>query len=255
MLTAWVLTVTGSPPINCPNKACKPLPSMKEHTNNQDSLPCKKILGYDASILYLSAIMQELPAKHCIRYKEEDNYKPHPYRKCGFLALEWLSWLEISNHIQIQHAFNKSEKVIGSMQILVDEICEETKTIYQFFGCLWHGHQCALNVDKHGNMKTLNQVNGKLMSTLRKDTEDITNYLRDEGHAVVTIHEYQWLNHKSYNRVIQEVLKTTVKIVRPRRNRNSQSILNGVLTGKLFGVLLCNIHKPDHLKKHFPNSV
>jgi len=117
--------------------------------------------------------------------------------KIGFLALEWLSWLEISNQIEIQHAFNKGEKVIGSRQIPVDGFCEETKTIYQFFGCYWHGHQCALNVDKHGNMKTLNQVNGKLMSTLRKDTEDITIYLRDEGYAVVTIHECQWLNHKS----------------------------------------------------------
>jgi len=165
--------------------------------------------------------------------------------------LEWLSWLEISNHIEIQRAFNKGEKVIGSRQIPVDWFCEETKTIYQFFGCYWHGHQCALNVDKHGNMKPLNQVNGKLMSTLRKETEDITNYLRDEGYAGVTIHECRWLNHKSKNGVIEEVLKKTVKIVRPRRNLNHQSILKGILTGELFGVLLCDIHIPDHLKEHF----
>jgi len=31
--------------------------------------------------------------------------------------LEWLSWLEISNHIEIQHAFNQGEKVIGSRQM------------------------------------------------------------------------------------------------------------------------------------------
>jgi len=156
--------------------------------------------------------MQELPAKHYIRYKEEDNYKLHPCQKYSFLALEWLSWLEISNHIEIQHAFNKGEKVIGSRQIPVDGFCEETKTIYQFFGCYWHGHQCALNVEKHGNMKTLNQVNGKLMSTLRKDTEDITNYLRDEGYAMVTIHECQWLTYKSRNGVIEEVLKKRLRL-------------------------------------------
>jgi len=153
-------------------------------------------LEYDANALYLSAIIQELPSKHYIRYKQEDNYKPHPCQIYDFLALEWLSWLEISNHIEIQHACNKGEKVIGSRQIPVDGFSEETKTIYQFFGCYWHGRQCALNVDEHGNMKTLNQVNGKLMSTLRKNTEDITNYLRGEGYAVVTIHECQWLNHK-----------------------------------------------------------
>jgi len=89
------------------------------------------------------------------------------------------------------------------------------------------------------------------MSTLRKDTEDITNYLRDEGYAVVTIHECQWLNHKSKNGVIQELLEKTVKIVRPRRNLNRQSSLDGILTGELFGVLLCDIHSPDHLKEHF----
>ena len=59
---------------------------LRQHTNNQDSLLCKKILGYDANALYLSVIMQELPAKHCIRYKEEDNCKPHPCQKYGFLA-------------------------------------------------------------------------------------------------------------------------------------------------------------------------
>jgi len=32
---------------------------LRQHTNNQDSLLCKKILGYDANALYLSAIMQE----------------------------------------------------------------------------------------------------------------------------------------------------------------------------------------------------
>ena len=175
----WLLKehIVGGPSIIFHRYHEKDATFLRQHTNNRDSLPCKKMLGYDANTLYLSAIMQELPTKHYIRHKEGDNYKPHPCQKYGFLALEWLSWLEISNHIEIQHAFNKGEKVIGSRQIPVDGFCKETKTIYQFIGCYWHGHQCALNVDKHGNMKILNQVNGKLMSTLRKETEDITNYL------------------------------------------------------------------------------
>jgi len=44
MLTARVLTVTGSPPINCPNKACKPFPSLlKSHSLTVHSavLHCK----------------------------------------------------------------------------------------------------------------------------------------------------------------------------------------------------------------------
>ena len=85
------------------------------------------------------------------------SYKQKTKRLLHQIALEWLSWLEISNHIEIQHAFNKGEKVIGSRQIPVDGFCEETKTIYQFFGCYWHGHHCVLNKEKHGNMKTLNQ--------------------------------------------------------------------------------------------------
>jgi len=50
---------------------------------------------------------------------------------------------------------------------------------------------------------------------------------------------------------LRRYLKKTVKIVRPRCNLNRQSILNGILTGELFWVLLCDIHTPDHLKEHF----
>jgi len=108
----WLLKghIVGGPSIIFLRYHEKDVTFIRQDTNDQDSLPCKKILGYDANALYLSAIMQELPAKHYIRYKEGDNYKPHPCQKYGFLALEWLTWLEISNHIEIQLPFNKGEK-------------------------------------------------------------------------------------------------------------------------------------------------
>ena len=81
----WLLKeyIVGGPSVIFHRYHEKDVTFLRQHTNNQDSL-CKKILGYDANALYLSAIMQELPAKHYSRYKEEDNYKPHPCQKYGF---------------------------------------------------------------------------------------------------------------------------------------------------------------------------
>jgi len=56
--------IVGGPAIIFHRYHEKDVTFLRQHTNNQDSLPCKKILGYDANALYLSAIMQELPAKH-----------------------------------------------------------------------------------------------------------------------------------------------------------------------------------------------
>ena len=55
------------------------------------------------------------------------------------MALKWLMWK--GEGIHIQHARNMGEKVItvGSRSYKVDGYHEETKTVFEFFGCYYHG--------------------------------------------------------------------------------------------------------------------
>lgn len=50
-------------------------------------------------------------------------------------ACRWLSWL--GRNLPIRHALNGGEVQIGNCT--VDGYDEQTRTIYEFYGCYWHG--------------------------------------------------------------------------------------------------------------------
>jgi hypothetical protein len=53
------------------------------------------------------------------------------------ISMLWLKYVANTKKIHINHRLNGGEKKIG--KYYVDGICEETKTIYEFLGCFWHG--------------------------------------------------------------------------------------------------------------------
>ena len=61
------------------------------------------------------------------------------------MAIEWLEWVAHKEGIYIRHQLNNTEKRIGGRKLPVDGFHAQTQTVYQFHGCYWHGHDCALN--------------------------------------------------------------------------------------------------------------
>jgi hypothetical protein len=53
-------------------------------------------------------------------------------------SLRWLKWTAQEEGIHIQHAGNGREHRIGDVG-RVDGYCRETKTVYEYHGCLYHG--------------------------------------------------------------------------------------------------------------------
>jgi len=149
---------------------------------------CQSILGKDSNALYLWAIMQAMPTSYFIRYKESNDFKPVSSHKYGHLAREWLEWVSSSENIKISHMFNGKEKKIGPRNLAVDGYCAENKTIYQLHGCYWHRHNCHLNQDMHGNLKTVNSSNGKTMTDLQEETRKITQHLKELGYKVMEMY-------------------------------------------------------------------
>jgi G:T-mismatch repair DNA endonuclease (very short patch repair protein) len=63
-------------------------------------------------------------------------------------ALLWMRYLEMNYPIHIRHAGNGREYRLPELPNLkVDGFCEETKEVFSFNGCLWHGHECLPNRD------------------------------------------------------------------------------------------------------------
>ena len=76
----------------------------------------------------------------------------------------WLNYVSNAG-INVQHVLNGSEKklTIDNKSYKVDGFCEETNTIYEFYGCFWHGcPKCdrpnIINSNNQNDMGTLNDI-------------------------------------------------------------------------------------------------
>ena len=122
-----------------------------------------------------------------------------------------------------------------------------SQTVYQFQGCYWHGHDCALNRGKEFNEKRY-----KPMTELLEETRANTEYIRSKGYRVVEMWECEWRRMKKTNRELQRFIATEVrrtldkvKIMSPER------ILSEVRNERLFGCVEVDIRVPEHLKEKF----
>lgn len=103
---------------------------------------CKKIVGYDANALYLWALKQQMPTGPFTIRKELNGFrlmKRDRYLK----AFYYLEWLRYDKGVDIDHYFNKGKEFrIGPY--LVDGFSRNEKKVYEFNGCYFHHHDCAL---------------------------------------------------------------------------------------------------------------
>ena len=106
--------------------------------------------------------------------------------------------------IHIRHQLNNTEKRTGDRKLSVDGFHAQTQTVYQFNGCYWHGHDCALN---HG--KDFNEKRKKSMAELREETQANTEYIR--SNKVVEMCECQWRSMKKPNRELKRFIATEVR--------------------------------------------
>ena len=61
------------------------------------------------------------------------------------MANEWLEFVAHKESIHIRHQLNNTEKHTGGRRLPDNGINAQTQMVYQFHGCFWHGHDCALN--------------------------------------------------------------------------------------------------------------
>ena len=217
---------------------------IREAEEGQDAKLCQKIVGYDANALYLWAIMQNMPTGSYTRRLAEQDFKPKGSIK---MAIEWLEWVAYKERIRIRHQLNNTEKRIGDRKLPVDGFNPQTQTVYQFHGCYWHGHDCALNQGKDFNEKRK-----KPMAELREETKANTEYIRSKRYNVVEMYECEWRDMKRTNRELQWFVATEVRRTLDRvKIMSAERILREVRNERLFGCVEVDIRVPDHLKEKF----
>lgn len=101
------------------------------------------------------------------------------------IALKWLNWMEQEHNIQIQHAGNSQEKRLKE-GMLVDGFHEPSNTVFEFFGCYFHGHEKC-----YPFAQTIDQPGGELFKR-REQTEAKCRRIREAGYNFVFIYECEF---------------------------------------------------------------
>jgi len=104
-------------------------------------------------------------------------------RRYSKKALMWLLHVERTDECHIQHARNRREFRLPELpHYSVDGYCAETRTIYEFIGCYYHGCKCQPFRD----VKT--RASGESLAERYEQTLGIIEQLKSAGYTV----KVQW---------------------------------------------------------------
>ena len=126
----------------------------------------------------------------------------------------WLNYVSTSKAygVNIQHALNGGEKelTIGNKTYKVDRFCEETNTLYKFYGCFWHG--CP-NCYKPDIVNSKNQMD---MGTLNDKTIEKRETIKNAGYNHVSTYECQLAKNKDFHKFAKNFTREVVEPLNPR---------------------------------------
>ncbi|XP_048729914.2 uncharacterized protein LOC125647269 [Ostrea edulis] len=123
-----------------------------------------------------------------------------PSRRYSAKACRWLTSLENEDHT-ILHAKNRGEITIGPY--MVNGYDEDSRTVYEFYGCYWHGcPTCYPNLMTETHPHRVQQkYQGLYEQTLKRATD-----LEEQGYTVVSIRDYEYDRQVQNNPELQTFL-------------------------------------------------
>jgi G:T-mismatch repair DNA endonuclease (very short patch repair protein) len=212
----------------------------------------QSVKGFDANALYLWALMEKMPTDFPITRRKENAFKAVKINRFVQQSREWLTWTSHVKRVDLRTQYNGKEMSLGKRHIRVDGWDCESKTAYQFHGCLFHGHpNCPLTKNRE-----VNPVNGKTLAELYEKTREIRQYLTEEVKvSVVVMWECQWRGLKKTDPEINIFLAQALARAQPSYEKyprpSEQQILDSIKDETLFGLVECDISVPERLKEKF----
>jgi hypothetical protein len=139
--------------------------------------------------------------KTSVNYRTRGSQCPKCTPSCySLVAIKWFDQLMIEHKIFIQHAKNEGELRINlenNKYIKADGYCEQTNTIYEFHGCIFHGcikDKCQyMKYYKKNNIDT-NPITKKKFTELYDKTIEREKTITNLGYNLITIWECDYNN-------------------------------------------------------------
>ena len=124
--------------------------------------------------------------------------------KCAFTnyskqQISWLNFISKFFKINIQHAENGGEYLIGNIK--ADGYCKENNTVYEYHGDFWHGNP------KIYNQHSINKKNNKTFGELYQSTLKREKQIVDMGFNLMKIWESDWIKINKSIKILQRKFK------------------------------------------------
>ena len=129
------------------------------------------------------------------------------------ISIGWLDWLSKRDGVNIKHALNGGEKTFPFGK--VDGFCKESKTVYEFQGCFWHGCKKCFSNDM---INTKNQMD---MLTLRKMTQAKNDKIRNAGYKLVEEYECELKENNEFKKFFKTWDRECVEGIEPLNPRDA----------------------------------
>ena len=104
------------------------------------------------------------------------------------------------------YQLNNIEKRTGDQRLPVDGFHVQKQTAYQFHGCYWHGHDCALNQGKDFNAECK-----KSIVNMIKKTRAHKECIRGKDYGMVERWGCQWQQMKRTDCELQRFIGIKVR--------------------------------------------
>ena len=85
--------IVGGPAIISHRYHEKDVTKVREVELGEAAQPCRSVVGYDASALYLWALMQDMPTGWFTHRREQNGFPHESSKLYGQMAAEWLTWV------------------------------------------------------------------------------------------------------------------------------------------------------------------
>ena len=125
-----------------------------------------------------------MPTGYYVRRRKANDFKKEEY--FNKLSVEWLDYVAYRDSVNIVHAHNHGEQRIGRYP--VDGFDSANQTIYEFYGCYFHGHRCEANQNE------FNDKCGVPVSVIYEQTIQRKKYLEERGYKVIDIWECEYIS-------------------------------------------------------------
>ena len=215
----------------------------KTFVRNNPEKPVQKIVGYDANALYLWALSQPMPVGLYTTWTlSKGKLEPNKsWRK----ADEWLAWEGHKSNVVLRTHLNNTEKRLGDKQVPVDGYDPDSRTVYEFQGCYYHG--CPTCFDPSDTNDKIGKTYGELYEETRLKVEYLDSL--PNVPPVVQCWECQWSKEKKASEIDsflnQHFPGRGEKAVTPSQ------LMQRVKEGTFFGAVEVDIHTPPELKEKF----